>query len=244
LEERRFVEPTLSIMDMDPMSDDSLYPAPGTPPELLSRSPSIGHDISNSTSHKLAWDEYQRDRQAAEVHSESLVIEEIKEDDMGYDGDVEVIYPDAYEEPDAKPVEKAALHREALEHDVVWQSGIVDHMETLDCNSDANDSPRRNSWLKGRKRRSKTTSEIKRLQQQNSAVSSDFEVSEIFDDDGRFSPKRVRRRSRNLHQKIWASPDYQMSSREQSRRRGDAQGASTLTPEPVKSGNEDAMDID
>ena len=226
------------------MSDDSLYPAPGSPRGPLSKTPSIENGLSNKVSHQLAWDEYQRDRQAAEAHTEGLVVEDVTEEDLGYDGDVEVVYPDAYEEPEAKPVERVAPKREHPENDVVWQSGIVDHMETLDCYSDANDSPRRNSWLKGRKRRSRTTSEIKRLQQYNSAASSDFEISEIFDDDGRYSPKRIRRRSRNLHQKILASPEYQISSREQSQRPSNRHGVTTRTPETGKSGNVDAMDID
>jgi hypothetical protein len=231
-------------MDMDPMSDDSLYPAPGSPPAPLSRSPSIENELSPKISHQVAWDEYQRDRQVAEAHSEGVVLREITEDDMGYDGDVEVIYPDAYEEPDIKVVEKVLLKREPVENDVVWQSGIVDHMETLDCNSDANDSPRRKSWLKGRKRRSKTTTEIKHLQQMNSAGSSDYEINEMFDDNGRYSPKRIRRRSRNLHQKIWASPEYQMSSREHSQRPANGQRSATHAPETAKVGTDDAMDLD
>ena len=154
-------------------------------------------DSEYKASHDLLWDEYQRERQAAEIHSEGLVIEEITEDDMGYDADTEVVYPDAYEEPTSGVRESFHVRNDPLENDVIWQSGIVDHMETLDCNSDANDTPRRSSWLKGRKRRSRTTTVFKHVQRQGANGSSEFEISEVFDDDGRYSPKRVRRRSRN-----------------------------------------------
>jgi hypothetical protein len=80
---------------------------------------------------------YQRHRKS--VSSGSLSIEELSEDEVGYDGDIEVIRPDQYEEPESEPGESEA---EPIVYHAYnnWQNKLSERMQALDCNSDTNDS--------------------------------------------------------------------------------------------------------
>ncbi len=128
------------------------------------------------------------------VHmSSELLIQEIPDDEIRYDADVEVLRPDAYEEPDSERSEAASSTKSEGHRD----NELVKHMKSLSCNTDSQLHSNEEGSRAGRKRRSKDAFGAAATQISNALSGNQIEVTEVPDDgDKGPSAKRTRRRSR------------------------------------------------
>jgi hypothetical protein len=92
-----------------------------------------------------------------------FTLEDVSNQDTGYDADVEVVYPYQYEEPDAEPAPTPAPWRtpKYLEYDEIWNSGIIDSIQTLRCESDHETHRRRRAPKAGMKRKQSAAAECR-----------------------------------------------------------------------------------
>lgn len=118
--------------------DDELKAKPSGSRPLFREPSSIKrrHSLESATSQK---------RTVSHEGEGEFTVEDISNQDTGYDGDVEVVWPYQYEdmEEDATATaEKQVLLEtrrpslKCLEHDDVSHSGLIDWMGSLRCNSD------------------------------------------------------------------------------------------------------------
>ncbi len=119
--------------------------------------------------------------------SDDFSIEEISADDMGYDGDVEVLHPDQYEEPESDFEDHQALNK-------LWpdtDDELASKLRRLSCERGPKVA-QREVIDRGRKRLSKEMDE----EEKPTAGRTEFEVSEIVDGQAAQPPaKRRRQRS-------------------------------------------------
>ncbi|PGG99947.1 hypothetical protein GX51_06053 [Blastomyces parvus] len=117
---------------------------------------------------------------SADGHDDTLVVEDISAYDVGYDGDVEVITPSEYEEAESRPSTPQRARYRSRNYagtDDLANTGLVDAMRALDCDSDSTDNRYRRSRIRGRKRKG-----VDFLSgQSTSECSSDAESIEIVD---------------------------------------------------------------
>jgi hypothetical protein len=124
----------------------------------------------------------------------NLLVHEVPEDENGYDADVEILWPDVYEEPDSDKSDGAASSTESEEQ---WRNELVKQMKSLSCHADARVRSNEDDSSRGRKRRSKDAFGASPLQTSTGVSSSQLEVTEIADDqESQPRQKRARRRSR------------------------------------------------
>jgi len=181
----------------------------------------------------------------------TMRIQEISEDEIGYEGDIEVVRPDQYEEPDSDAGE---LHDTAISagHDYsFWQAKLAEKLRNLDCNSDTNDSQDCLDGPSTRKRRSREPTDPLLGQRIPAPRSATLEVTEVHDGkEEAHRPKRARRKSRRIKsadmfvkrlQSIKTDVKEQPDST--SAAMASSEGSLT-TPESAHTAGEDAMEVD
>lgn len=121
--------------------------------------------------------------------SSEISVEELHPDDMGYDGDVEALHPDGYEEPESEAEPSVTPKRKFHSID----DELAARMKRLGSGSGTN-SPSTPNSMRGRKRRS-LHDDIPPL---GSNEHSDLEVMEVpvVDPSAKSPPKKRRRRSK------------------------------------------------
>ena len=137
--------------------------------------------------------------------SPSLLIQEVADDETGYDADVEVLRPDEYEELDSEKSDEAASSTESDER---WRHDLIKHMKSLTCNPDAQGVCKENNSSRGRKRRSKDAFGISAAPSSVPHSDAQIEVIELVNSqDSRPQPKRVRHGSRRSKATNQLSPE-------------------------------------
>lgn len=126
--------------------------------------------------------------------SSEFHIHEIQDNEIGYDADVEILRPDAYEEPDSEKSEGPASPTENEDH---LRNELVQHMKSLSCNPDARVLSQEVDLGRRHKRRSTDAFRASNTRSSTPLSESQLEVTEIADDqDSRPPLKRARRRRR------------------------------------------------
>jgi hypothetical protein len=118
-----------------------------------------------------------------------LYVEELSPDDMGYDGDVEVVRPDVYEEAESD-FEDNKVPRRLYDTD----DDLARHLRGLSCEAKPRGSPQPGDGERGRKRRS---TEMNPRANSPLYRTTEIEISEIVDDQTEQPPTK-RRRKRDL----------------------------------------------
>jgi hypothetical protein len=126
--------------------------------------------------------------------SSRLVIHEILDDEAGYEADIEILRPSAYEEPDS---EKSEDESDSSESEEQWRNELVKQMKSLSCDQNAGILSFEDDSNRGRKRRSKDAFGVPVAQISTVSSENQIEITEVADDhETRPRLKRVRRRSR------------------------------------------------
>lgn len=122
--------------------------------------------------------------------SSEISVEELCPDDMGYDGDVEALHPDGYEEPESETEVSVTPKRKFHSID----DELAARMKHLGSDRSGTNSPMTPGTMRGRKRRS--LHEDVPLTASN--VHSDLEILEVptVDHAAKSPPKKRRRRSK------------------------------------------------
>src|SRR5277367_4214391 len=135
-------------------------------------------------------------RHTKSVSSGSLSIEELSEDEVGYDGDIEVIRPDQYEEPESEAGESET---EPIVYHAYnnWQNKLSERMRALECNSDTNDSQDQLDRPPSRKRSSHQLGLDTNPERPVTSSPAGVEIIEL-ENEANTSPlrKRIKRRTR------------------------------------------------
>lgn len=119
-----------------------------------------------------------------------LLIQEVADDETGYDADVEVLRPDEYEELDSEKSDETASSTESEER---WRHDLIKHMKSLTCNPDVKGVSHQNDSSRGRKRRSKDAFGIPAVTDSTPHSDAQLEIIEVLHgQDPRPQPKRVR----------------------------------------------------
>ncbi|EXJ59982.1 hypothetical protein A1O7_04130 [Cladophialophora yegresii CBS 114405] len=182
--------------------------------------------------------------------SDGFSVEEISPDDMGYDGDIEVLHPDQYEEPESE------FEDEALKK--LWpdtDEELASRLRRLSCERQPK-SAHRGDYDRGQKRRS---TEMDDEDESPTLNRTEIEVSELVDGQAAQPPmKRRRKRSERtpLGQRVVKKQAQEAwtDSSEKSEDAGIESSNSPSTPErtttPCRSrgkeearGDSDAMEI-
>lgn len=126
-----------------------------------------------------------------------LLIDEVLDDETGYDADVEILRPDTYEDPDSGKSDDDASSTESDEHS---RNDLIKYMKSLSCNSDVRIVSKEADPRRGRKRRS-TDAFGTSVQKVFTRLADDqLEVTEVVDEQDSKGPmKRLRRRRRISH---------------------------------------------
>jgi hypothetical protein len=187
-----------------------------------------------------------RQQDRALYTSADLLIQEIPDDETGYDADVEILRPDEYEELDSEKSEEAASSTESEER---WRHDLIKHMKSLTCNPDASSVPNENDSSHGRKRRSKDAFGMPAAASSTAHSEGQIEVTEVVDDQySRLPPKRVRhggRRSKTANQHP-SKPGGSESEAGKVSRDTDAKSTpqeSTMIDSPRRKYQDDDMDL-
>lgn len=126
--------------------------------------------------------------------SSDFLIQEVPDDEIGYDADVEVLKPDEYEELESERSDDAANSVESAGRP---GDDLVERMKSLSCNSDTRIPLHDADSSRGRKRRSKDAFGAFAADTSTGHSESQLEVIEVGDDqDSRPRLKRARHRSR------------------------------------------------
>src|SRR5436305_2864312 len=149
--------------------------------------------------------------------SDNITVEELSDDDYGYDGDIEVFRPDEYEEADSDTggvVSPPILQQDSS----YWQTKLSEKLTALNCNSDTNESQHNIDRPPSRKRRSRETAKEVGHGRAARDMSTSFEVMELVDGSGVGPPpkrrRRKSRRSRTSEQIIHKLPSVQADPRD------------------------------
>ncbi|WEW59908.1 hypothetical protein PRK78_005390 [Emydomyces testavorans] len=168
-------------------------------------------------------------------------IEDISNQDSGYDGDVEVVWPYQYEDaeadaPSQQPLNAKWIGPKRLQYDDVSHSGLIDWMGSLRCDSDQEVHGTKG----GRKRKSRPS--LESVHQKKSLRSS----VQQFDAAGRgqsiFMPKKPKRESHRGSSMIFDA-DKTKGSTEGPFVSGTSAGMTTEAQESSATTN-DSMDLD
>ena len=180
--------------------------------------------------------------------AESLTVEELPDEDLGYYGNVEIIKPDQLEEVDS--VDEGGATEHVTDHEY-WHSTLAERLEDLNCDSDTNangDHPDRSS---SRKRQSRQRSKEDLREHGSHDQSADHEAMEVSPSpDAVHRAKRKRqktRRSRTSERVIDRLPDVQIELVETTTAMSPtvtSPEAAVSTPSSNQTPLEDVMDID
>jgi hypothetical protein len=180
----------------------------------------------------------------------NITIEELSDDDYAYDGDIEVVRPDQYEEADSDTggVDSSPiLHQDST----FWQTRLAEKLTALNCNSDTNESHDNTDRPPSRKRRSREPVTDPGPDKATQSLSADLEVVEVKDgSDAAPQVKRPRwksRRSRTSERIIHRLPSAKAELRDMgkgSRAAMTTSESSATSSSSLHTHTEDAMDVD
>jgi hypothetical protein len=195
-----------------------------------------------------------RSRRSKGSHAKRLIsdltIHDISNDEVGYDADVEVLKPDAYEEPESDRSEDEALN--PCDDGDRWKEELVKHMASLNCNAETRNTSNDDNSSRGRKRKSKDAFGPPNGQASNALPQSQIEVTEVADDQqSRPRPKRARRRLRRTEtgeKFVHKLPDSETELEEQRANseavRDSREDCLASESSPTERQLDDAMDLD
>lgn len=182
--------------------------------------------------------------------SNSITVEELSEDDYAYDGDIEIVRPDQYEEVDS---DTGALDSPpVLQQDsTYWQSRLAEKLTGLNCNSDTNESQDNIDRPPSRKRRSRGQATDAGAGKAARRISTSLEVVELADASGAAPPtkrrRRKSRRSRTSERIVHLLPRVQAEEADVGKSAVTsmtASGSSTTSPSSPQTPAEDMMEVD
>jgi hypothetical protein len=182
--------------------------------------------------------------------SDNIIVEELSDDEYGYDGDIEVFRPDEYEEADSDTgnVDSPPILQQDYSY---WQTKLSEKLTALNCNSDTNESQHNMDRPPSRKRRSRELAKDAGHGRAARDMSASFEVVELVDGSGVGPPakrrRRKSRRSRTSEQIIHKLPIAQADPRDMDISAVTAMvtsGSSTTSPSSLETPAEDVMEID
>ena len=182
--------------------------------------------------------------------SDNITVEELSDDEYGYDGDIEVFRPDEYEEADSDTgnVDSPPILQQDYSY---WQTKLSEKLTALNCNSDTNESQGNMDRPPSRKRRSRESAKDAGHGRAARDMSASFEVVELVDGSGVGPPakrrRRKSRRSRTSEQIIHKLPSVQADPRDMDKSAVTAMatsGSSTTSPSSPETPAEDVMEID
>jgi len=182
--------------------------------------------------------------------SDNIIVEELSDDEYGYDGDIEVFRPDEYEEADSDTgnVDSPPILQQDYSY---WQTKLSEKLTALNCNSDTNESQHNMDRPPSRKRRSRELAKDAGHGRAARDMSASFEVVELVDGSGVGPPakrrRRKSRRSRTSEQIIHKLPSVQADPRDMDKSVVTAMatsGSSTTSPSSPETPAEDMMEID
>lgn len=180
----------------------------------------------------------------------NITIEEISDDEYAYDGDIEVVKPDQYEEADSDTGgldSPPMLHHDSF----YWQARLAEKLTALNCNSDTNESQDSTDRPPSRKRRSREQVTDPGSEKGSRSLSANLEVVELKDGSDTAPrakrPRRKSRRSRTSERIIHRLPSVKADLRDVSKSSTAAMAtsqSSTTSPSSLLTPTEDAMDVD
>lgn len=180
--------------------------------------------------------------------SSEWLIDEVLDDETGYDADVEILRPDAYEEPDSDRSDDGASSTESDERS---RNDLVRHMKSLSCNSKLRIVSKEADPHRGRKRRSTDAFGASLPQVYTRLADDQVEVTEVVDEQDSKGPmKRVRRRRRISHVangvvRVACTTDSERGERSIGKReKKTASEESTTLEIPNQTSSDDKMDLD
>jgi hypothetical protein len=182
--------------------------------------------------------------------SSNITVEELSDDEYGYDGDIEVFRPDEYEEADSDTGNVASPP--VLQRDYsYWQTKLSEKLTALNCHSDTNESQDNMDRPPSRKRRSRDSTKDVEHGRAAHDTSASFEVVELVDGSGVGPPakrrRRKSRRSRTSERIIHKLHGIQADSRDVDKSAVTAMatsGSSTTSSSSFETPVEDVMEID
>jgi hypothetical protein len=190
----------------------------------------------------------ERGKRPRRESSGELYVEELSPDDMGYDGDVEILRPDHYEEIDSDFEDDKTGQNQWPDTD----EELARKLRLLACGPEFVDSSRPEDSEHGKKRRSK---EMENETPPARGAHTDFEVSEMVDGQTEQRPTKKRRKrpsqqsmAHRLGRKhvngTWSDSSDRTDDREMPLLESSCSGTPEVTPAPEGyEGNDDAMDI-
>lgn len=182
--------------------------------------------------------------------SDNITVEELSDDEYGYDGDIEVFRPDECEEADSDTgnVASPPVLRQDYSY---WQAKLSEKLTALNCNSDTNESQDNMDRPSSRKRRSRESAKDAGHGRAARDMSASFEVVELVDGSGVGPPakrrRRKSRRSKTSERIIHKLPSTQADPRDVDKTAVTAMvtsASSTTTSSSLETPVEDAMEID
>lgn len=183
------------------------------------------------------------------LSNQSFSIEELSGDEIGYDGDIEIVQPDQYEEPESDQ-EGFAPAMVASHEYTYWQCKLAEKMKALDCNSDTNDSQDFLDRPPSRKRRSREAAHNFKADNGGLDSPEGLEIIELVNSrETAPHPKRLRRKSHRARPAEKAVPRFANVRDEAFQTPDSASAAMASAEESMNSPLEhtptdDAMDVD
>jgi len=185
-----------------------------------------------------------RGKRSRQDTRDQLVIEEISPDDMGYDGDIEVVRPDQYEDPASDLEDETILKRLWADTDDELAGG----MRRLSCDTRSQSSPPKEDSDRGRKRQSKEADTASHPGNKKTEI----EVSELVDEQDIHRPhKRRRKRSRRPNtahrlmtgqEEAWSDSSERFENEDQRMAGAESSSSATVCGTPA-GGDHEAMDM-
>jgi hypothetical protein len=179
--------------------------------------------------------------------SNSITVEELSEDDHAYDGDIEVVRPDQYEEADSDAGDldsPPVIHQDST----YWQSRLAEKLTALNCNSDTNESQDNTDRPPSRKRRPHGQATDAGAGKATRRISTSLEVVELADGSDAAPPakrrRRKSRRSRTSERIVHLLPSVKADVSKSAATPMTVSGGSTASPSSPPTPTEDVMEVD
>lgn len=192
--------------------------------------------------------EHPSDKSRRNSHS-GITVEEISDGEFAYDGDIEVVRPDQYEEPESDPGELEPLNIPHHDYEL-WQNRLAEKLTALDCNSDT-ESADAEKRPPSRKRTSRDRVEITFADSSFPNSSAGLEITELQDepDAGPHAkrPRRKVRRTKTGERIIHVLPNIQPNAgsiRQSTSAEIASSASSANTASSLQTPAEDAMEVD
>jgi hypothetical protein len=181
--------------------------------------------------------------------NQNITIEELSDDEYAYDGDIEVVRPDEYEDVDS---DTEGFYSPPILHDLsYWQNKLAEKLTTLNCNSDTNESQENIDMPRNRKRRPRDHPPRAEVGEVADEMSASLEVVELVDGSANAPPAKRRRRksqrSRTSEKIIHNLTNIKADPRDTGKSSVTAtttSASSSASPAPIQTPIEDLMEVD